>query len=663
MCGISGIFSTAPALDRLDLRHVARSMATQITHRGPDDHGVWQDADWPLCLAHRRLSIIDLSEEGRQPLESHSGRYVISYNGEIYNFQALMADLEAQGVRFRGHSDTEVMLAAFESWGFDRTLQHLNGMFAFALWDKQEKVLHLVRDRLGKKPLYIGWAGSDLIFGSELKALRAHPFFEGTISRRALALYARYSAVPAPFSIYENIWQLLPGCRLTLDLSGGDLKPQADMSAQMEPYWDMGQVVEEARAQEQIDTDEAAIKGLDDLLRQCTAERMISDVPLGAFLSGGIDSSTVVAAMQLQSERPVKTFSIGFREAGFDEAVYAREVARHLGTEHYEHYMSAKEALEIIPRLPVIYDEPFADVSQIPTFLVSQFARQHVTVALSGDGGDEIFGGYQRHYVVPAIWQRVGWLPRGVRAAMSRAIHLIPTERWDRLVPQQPQIGERLYKVAELLPLANASAIYDHLVAQWPDEQTPVLDAVFSRIPLTNPELLPQGLNFGEQMMFSDALSYLPNDILTKVDRASMAVALEVRAPLLDPRLTAFAWSLPRDMRVRGGVGKWLLRQWLDRHVPRTLIDRPKQGFSVPVAEWLRGPLRSWAEDLLNADAMRQQGLFDAQAVRRCWHDHLAGRGRNAYKLWNVLMFQAWHEEHIAGSPARRAEKELLPLQ
>ncbi|RIA55377.1 asparagine synthase (glutamine-hydrolyzing) [Dichotomicrobium thermohalophilum] len=646
MCGIAGIFSAAPATDRLVQRRVAMAMANRLAHRGPDDEGVWQEAERPLCLAHRRLSIIDLSAEGHQPQASHSGRYVISYNGEIYNFPSLMAELEAGAVRFRGHSDTEVMLAAFERWGLDRALEKLNGMFAFALWDRQAKVLHLVRDRMGKKPLYVGWAGRDLVFASELKALRAHPSFQGTISRRALALYSRYGDMPAPFSIYENTWQLLPGCRVTLDLSGGRIAPGADISALMEPYWDMMEVVQEARAQQEPVSDDAAIGRLDGLLRQCTAERMISDVPLGAFLSGGIDSSAVVTAMQSQSERPVKTFSIGFRETGFDEAVHAREIAAHLGTEHHEHYMSPKEALDIIPRLPTIYDEPFADVSQIPTFMVSQFARQQVTVALSGDGGDEIFGGYQRHYVVPALWQRIGWLPRRVRAAMSRAIQRVSIERWNRLVPQHPQFGERLYKLAELLPLADAAEIYDHLVAKWPDAQTPVLDAVFSRIPLTDPGRQPQGLNFAEQMMFRDGLSYLPNDILTKVDRASMAVSLEVRAPLLDPRLYAYAWSLPYAMRLRGGKGKWLLRKWLERHVPRELIERPKQGFSVPVGEWLRGPLRPWAEDLLNPDMIRRQGLLDAQAIRTCWQDHLAGRGRHAYKLWTVLMFQAWYEEY-----------------
>ncbi|MCB9988015.1 MAG: asparagine synthase (glutamine-hydrolyzing) [Rhodospirillales bacterium] len=640
MCGIFGIYKTGVHQDRQTDITSGQAMGSVIVHRGPDDKGLWQDPDTPLLLGHCRLSIIDLSAEGHQPMAAPSGRYMIAYNGEIYNFPELRKTLEDAGTQFRSRSDTEVLLAAVDHWGLNQTLQKINGMFAFALWDRKDRVLHLVRDRMGKKPLYIGWAGRSLVFASELKALRQHPDFKKTVNRNTLTAFMRYGCVPAPHCIYENVWQLLPGYRLTLAME--TVVPGQDMVPLMEPYWHMPRIIEEAR-QNPIRTDEQTqINQFESLLEQCTRDRMISDVPLGAFLSGGIDSSAIVALMQKQSTRPVKTFAIGFEEQGFDEASHARAIAQHLGTDHHEHYLGAREALDVIPRLPDIYDEPFADASQIPSYLVSRFARQHVSVALTGDGGDEMLGGYLRHSVVPDFWKRVGWLPRPLRQTMAAAIKARPPQKWDTLIPGQPQIGERLYKIAELLPLKGAEEIYTHLVSQWSPPETVVRDGKEPLIPLTDPAWHPRHLGFTGRMMVGDALSYLPNDILTKVDRASMAVSLEARAPLLDRRVFEHCWRLPQNMKIRDGKGKWLLREVLARHVPRELFERPKQGFTIPVAEWLRGDLRPWAENLLDEKRLVEEGYLRPLVVRQTWRDHLDGKGRNGHKLWAVLMFQAW---------------------
>lgn len=640
MCGILGFFEVKSVRPRADLPAIGKKMADALAHRGPDDSGLWLDPDHPLLLAQRRLAIIDLSPEGRQPMESHTGRYMLVFNGEIYNFQGLRQELERLGQPFRGRSDTEVMLAAFEQWGVNQALQKLNGMFAFVLWDRETRQIHMARDRLGKKPLYVGWAGTALVFGSELKALRAHPDFARDVNRDTLALYMRYGCVPAPHSIYQDTWQIPAGCRLTLDartLGAGD-----NLAARMEPYWNHARIVEEARQKTPPASDAQAIDEFESLLKTCVRDRMVSDVPLGAFLSGGIDSSTIVALMQQLSGSRIKTFSIGFHEAGYDEAAHARAVADHLGTDHHEMYVTAQDALDVIPQLPVMYDEPFADISQIPTYLVSKFARTQVTVALSGDGGDEMLGGYARHVATPELWRRVGWWPRPARQALAGLIRSLPVTAWNRLVPRSPRFGDRLYKVAGLLPLEGTTEIYEHLVSTWPDPARLVIGGTEKPFPLTQGEWQPRGLGFAERMMFDDALSYLPNDVLVKVDRASMAASLECRAPLLDPRVFDYAWRLPLDMKVRGGKGKWLLREVLARHVPRALFERPKQGFSVPVSSWLRGSLHGWAQDLLAHDALARQGYLDADLVQDSWKRHEAGAVEEAQKLWTVLMFQSW---------------------
>jgi len=639
MCGILGFFETGQKRARQDMQNIGRAMAATLAHRGPDDEGLWQDPDAPLLLGQRRLAIIDLSPEGHQPMESHSGRYVIVFNGEIYNFPVLKKELENAGIKFRGRSDTEVMLAAFDVWGINRALQKISGMFAFALWDKREKQIHFARDRLGKKPLYVGWAGDVLVFGSELKALHAHPDFKPQISRDVLALYMRYANVPAPYSIYDGVWQMLPGMRMTLRMD--DMQAGAPLIEKMEPYWAPAEKVMEAR-QQTPPTEAQAIAAFEDILRSSVEQRMLSDVPLGAFLSGGIDSSAIVALMQSLSSRPVKTFTIGFHEAGFDEAAYARDVAAHLGTEHHELYLSSRDVLDVIPKLSEISDEPFADESQIPTYMISRLAREHVTVALSGDGGDEMLGGYTRHLYAPKIWKAAGWLPLPLRRMLSGGMHALPTEMLGRLAPRTPHFGEKLHKAGEFLSQDSSQTAYETLAGMWLNPEALVPGAQEPQMPLHQEAWQPQGLNFTEQLIYNDTICYLPNDILTKVDRASMAVSLEVRAPLLDQRVFEYAWSLPLDMKIRNKQGKWLLRQVLKKYVPSEMFERPKQGFSVPVGAWLTGPLRDWAEALLNEGRLRQDGFLDAQMVRQTWAEHLAGRGNHACRLWNVLMFQNW---------------------
>ena len=631
MCGIAGVLGPA-GVDAAALRATATRMATCLRHRGPDDEGTWIDAAAGVALGFRRLAILDLSPHGHQPMTSADGRFVIVYNGEIYNFAELRKELEGFGHVFRGHSDTEVALAAFVQWGVSGAVTRFNGMFAIALWDARDRTLHLVRDRLGKKPLYYGRAGSAFTFASELKALRAHPEFDARIDRVALALYLRYGHVPAPHSIYDEIKKLPPGGLISVTTATRTLPEPVR-------YWSMREAaISGIRTPETAPVAEV-IARLDALLRDAVALRMVADVPLGALLSGGVDSSLVVALMQAQSARPVKTFSIGFDEPDYDEAPYARTVARHLGTEHTELYVTSDEARAIIPRLPTVYDEPFADSSQIPTFLVCQLARRDVTVALTGDGGDELFGGYGRYAMASRIWRRLAPMPVTIRRAAARALGVAAV-----FAPQgtaarrRSGVGERLERLAALMRAENASAFYLEIVSHWSDSivvDAPAADAdVDGDVEAFD--------SFTHAMMCRDAAASLPDDMLTKVDRASMAVSLEARAPLLDYRVAELAWRIPLSMKLSDGTGKWPLRRLLSDHLPRAMVERPKMGFDVPIATWLRGPLRAWAEALLDERRLREQGLLDAAAVRRAWREHLEGARNRAHRLWTVVMFELW---------------------
>lgn len=645
MCGITGFGGDWGNAD--ELTATALRMADTLIHRGPDDHGVWTQATAGLGLAHRRLAVLDLSPHGHQPMLSMCGRWVLVFNGEIYNAQLLRTELTQLGHNaWRGHSDTEIMLAALAHWGLVATLPRLIGMFACAVWDRQQQSLSLFCDRVGEKPLYYGWAGNVFVFGSELKALRAHPQFHGVIDRNALNLFMRYGYIPAPHSIYTNVYKLRPGTVLTVTAPW----QQQNMVAQT--YWSAQQIATQGTRHQFRGTEQEAQMELETLLTTAIKGQMAADVPLGAFLSGGIDSSTIVALMQMQSTQPVRTFSIGFWEQEFDEAPVARAVARHLGTEHTEVYVEPKQALAVIPRLATIYDEPFADSSQIPTALLAAVARQHVTVSLSGDGGDELFCGYNRYIWARSLWQGLNWMPQPLRRGLAAGCTHFTPQQWDRgfhsiqrLLPSTlayANFGDKLHKLARLLLAHDGTELYQNLVIFWPDSASLVLGSANSAFTPDQSKLLIELPSFTQQMMYLDLITYLPDDILVKVDRAAMAVSLESRVPFLDHRVIEFAWSLPLTMLLRRHTGKWLLRQILYRYVPEKLVNRPKMGFGVPLAAWLRGPLRDWAEDLLNAQALQQDGWLNPEIVRNKWQEHLQGRRNWAYHLWNVLIFQAW---------------------
>jgi asparagine synthase (glutamine-hydrolysing) len=642
MCGFTGFYNKKTSLSRSELYVACKAMNDAIEHRGPDSFGIWQDPDLPLVLGHRRLAIIDLSDDGHQPMASNSDRYTIAYNGEIYNFQELRTDLEAQGIQFRGRCDTEILIEAIDFWGLNLTLQKINGMYAFVVWDRKERELHFVRDRMGKKPVYVGWAGDALVFGSELKALRAHKDFKPEINREALALYMQHSSVPAPYCIYKNVWSLPAGFTLTIALD--HYKSGEDLGAHMQPYWHHLEVIKDAREKMIDGDDKSVVDDFEALLEQCVSDRMMSDVPLGAFLSGGIDSSTIVALMQKHSSRPVKTYAIGFNEQGFNEAEHAKAVATHLGTDHHELYLSHHDALDSMAFLQDIYDEPFADMSAIPTYLVSQFARGDVTVALSGDGGDEMLGGYNRHIKAPRIWNITNGNSSFIFKLLAKIGQKIPTHIWDKINQSHPQFGTRVHKAAKMMDARSEDDIYARLTQCWDDQI--VHGAHMSEGLLKSSEwnCMDMDLTLAEKMMYWDALGYLPNDILVKVDRATMAHGLEARAPLLDKRIYDFAWRLPERFKIRNGQGKWLLRQVLYRHVPEDLINRPKQGFTMPVGEWLRGDLKEWANKMLNKDRLSADDLLDADMIQNTWQEHLNGQGNHAQKLWTVLMFQSWKE-------------------
>jgi asparagine synthase (glutamine-hydrolysing) len=632
MCGIAGLLDRRARLAPDRLARTVRAMTDAIAHRGPDGDGIWTDAEAGIGFGHRRLAIIDVSPRGAQPMESACGRYVATYNGEIYNFAELRTELAAAGARFRGGSDTEVVLEGFVRWGVEATIARCVGMFAFALWDRQTRTLRLIRDRLGVKPLYYAHYDTRLLFASELKALRAVADWQPTLDRDALAGYVRHGYVAAPNTIYAQA-KKLP--------AGHILEWTQGAEPRIAPYWDARAQASAGRTQwTQPRDDNATIDRLEALLKDAVAKRMVSDVPLGAFLSGGIDSSLVVALMQAQSARPVKTFTIGFGEAGYDEATHAKAVAAHLGTEHTELYVEPRHALDVVPKLADMYDEPFADSSQIPTFLVAEMTRRHVTVALSGDGGDELFAGYNRYVWAETLWSWIARMPSPLRRAAAAAAECVPGGLARLLPVVRPH--EKLAKVAEILRLDGIDSVYRRLVSQWPDPARLVRSGREPSGPLWDSGLARDFPEPITRMQMIDTLTYLPDDILAKVDRATMAVGLESREPLLDHRLLEFAWTLPPSFKLRDGQGKWPLRRVLERYVPRALFERPKMGFGVPIDSWLRGPLRDWAEDLLDAKTLESDGLFDPAPVRAAWAAHLAGTREMHYPLWVVLMFQAW---------------------
>ena len=647
MCGIAGFVSQNRGGP--DWTERLARMTSVMSHRGPDDKGYWCDVEAGVALGHRRLSILDLSPEGHQPMASESGRYHITFNGEIYNFRSLQSELVSSGHRFRGHSDTEIILAAFEEWGVLASVERFVGMFAFALFDREERRLFLSRDRLGEKPLYYGWMNDEFLFASELKALRAHEAFSGEIDRNALALFMRHGYIPAPHSIYEGVYKLPPAMILTLPVAGS----RDPKSISLTQYWSARSVAEEGIANPFKGSDQEAADELESLLRDAIKQQMIADVPLGAFLSGGVDSSTIVALMQAMSNRPVKTFTIGFNEKGYDEAVQAKAVARHLGTDHTELYVTAKDAIAVIPRLASIYDEPFGDSSQIPTFLVAELARRRVTVSLSGDAGDELFCGYTRYEIGSGIKGKVYHLPHAARRALASAIRSMPVGAWDGLFnlvspllnPNIQFTGDRVHKLAEILNLTTPEEMYWRLISIWRETPQLVTDSKEPQTVFTDPEIVKNIHGFVSRMMVLDTLSYLPDDILVKVDRASMATSLESRVPFLDHRVVEFAWRLPISMKHRDGKGKWLLRQVLYKHVPQEMIERPKMGFGVPIGDWLRGPLRQWAESLLDERRLRDEGFLNSALIRKKWVEHLSGKRNWQYGLWNVLIFQLWLAE------------------
>jgi asparagine synthase (glutamine-hydrolysing) len=650
MCGISGFIDPGLAGDEGGLRDLARRMALVLSHRGPDGWGEHVDVTVGLGLGHRRLAIIDVSEAGAQPMVSRDGRWALTYNGELYNYRELRAQLEAAGgphLPWRGDSDTEVLLAACQAWGVRAALGRAVGMFAFALWDGARRLLYLARDRMGEKPLYYGRAGRAFVFGSELKALRGHPGFDAALDMESLALYLRHQYVPEPRSIYRGARKLPPGHLLVVPGDGGLPRPEA--------YWSLAEVVRGALADPFTGGEDEACDRLEALLRGVVADQMISDVPLGALLSGGVDSSLITALMQAESSRPVRSFTIGFSDANYDESADAARVAAHLGTEHATLVVSPGDALGLVESLPEVYDEPFSDASQLPTYLVSRLTRSHVTVCLTGDGGDEMFAGYNRHVSGPAVWDRVGGWPVPVRRGLASALRLLSPGGYDAVFRAAGRVAERMgrvrtpglkaHKLADALAAPDREAMYWRLVSTWPDPGALLKGGASGPV---RSDMVPLA-DYVRWMQYADSVTYLPGDVLHKVDRATMAVSLESRAPYLDHRVAEFAWRLPVSMLVSGGRGKQILRRVLERHVPRALVDRPKAGFDVPLDQWLRGPLSGWASELLAPERLRRQGLFDERVVARQMADHAAGRRDNQHRLWNLLMFQAWLERWQPG--------------
>mgnify|MGYP001397918896 CR=1 FL=1 len=654
MCGFTGFLGFG-TLQSDNILAVAKRMNNSIWHRGPDDEGIWKENKSSIVLAHRRLSILDLSNAGHQPMVSNSGRFVIVFNGEVYNHLPLRSDLKTISANgkarpsWRGQSDTETLLAAIETWGLKEALKRSVGMFSFALWDKKERSLAIACDRMGEKPIYYGWQNGVFLFGSELKSMRQHPSFQGNINREAITLYLRYNYVPAPWTIYSGIYKLKPGCFIQIKLNDQSKKPPVPKE-----YWSLEESAVTGQTKLFEGTDGEAIEELHKLLKSSIGGQMIADVPLGAFLSGGIDSSTIVAIMQSLSSQPVKTFSIGFNEASYDEAFYAKKVSNYLGTDHTELYVNPEDAINILPKMPILYDEPFSDPSQIPTFLVSEMTRKYVKVALSGDGGDELFGGYNRYTFADNLWGKLSIIPRPLRRLVGNTILALPSDRWNKIakpfewmIPNRMRVanlGDKLHKGVKVLDCDSLDEVYKLLTSHWNDPSSLVIGA-------KEPDffkLKSKSLSFFEdieRMMLLDMITYLPYDILVKVDRAAMGVSLETRIPFLDHRVVEFALSLPLDMKIRKGQGKWLLRQLLFKHVPKHLIERPKMGFGVPIDIWLRGPLREWAESLLNERRLRSEGYLYPGPIRQKLEEHLSGKRNWQYQLWGIIMFQAWLEK------------------
>jgi len=647
MCGITGFINPAMIGDGEGLLALSARMGDTLAHRGPDGSGNHGDPDVGLGLAHRRLAILDLSDSGAQPMQSGDGRFTLIHNGEMYNFLELKRELEAEGGPFlpwRGDSDTEVMLAAFQVWGIESALTRFVGMFAFALWDSENRVLHLARDRMGEKPLYYGRVGRGVVFGSELKPFRAYPEFHAELDMEALSQFLRFQYVPEPSAIYKDVFKLSPGHILTL-------RANAPQNFTPKPYWSMRDVVNQALADPFAGTETEAAAQLEELLRGVIRNQMLSDVPLGSLLSGGIDSSLVTALMQAESDRPVKSFTIGFSDAAYDESNEAKLVAAHIGTDHTELFVTPDHVLDLIEKLPTLYDEPFADASQLPTHLVAELTRQHVTVCLTGDGGDETFAGYNRHFWAPAIWDKVKGVPQGIRALAANAARGISPKGYDdlfqtagRLLPKAAQVrtpGHKVHKLADVLAVDSRETLYKQLCSTWPDPSA-LVGRPEPNSPMDRPESWPRLEDYTRWMQYQDTMTYLPGDILHKVDRATMGVSLESRAPYLDHRVIEFAWRLPLSMLLKGKEGKRILRHVLYKHVPRELLERPKMGFGVPISDWLRGPMKEWASDLLSEDRLKKQGLFDVSVVAGQLADHQSGKRDNQYRLWNMLMFQAW---------------------
>lgn len=665
MCGFTGFLDRKHVLNDEEVRPILDAMNRRILNRGPDDDGIWIDGNQGIGLAHRRLSILDLSAAGHQPMVSQSQRYVLVFNGEIYNHLEIRRDIEQFGsapvhpladqsamaesrheARWRGHSDTETLLAAIEAFGVGEALTRSRGMFAFALWDRHDRLLYLARDRMGEKPLYYGWQGDTFLFGSELKALEAHPDFRGEIDRSALSELLRLGYIPGPGSIYRHIHKLPPGTFLAIGIHRPEARPVS--------YWSPADAALRGQMSPFSGDESEALTHLDSLLRDAVAGQMVADVPLGAFLSGGIDSSLVTALMQAQSNAPIRTFSIGFEEEEYNEAPFAKAIAQHLGTQHTELVVGPEAALAVIPHLPTLYDEPFADASQIPTHLVSQLARKSVKVALTGDGGDELFGGYNRHFWTMRLWNRMRHLPKGLRRQVANILTLVPPHLWDSsfralgfLLPEGLRYrspGDKLHKISRILGASRPEDIYFDLIAQTKDQNRLVVGSQAAQNALTDASHWPALREIEHRIMYLDSTTYLPDDILTKLDRAAMGVSLEGRVPLLDHRVVEFAWKLPLAMKIRNGQGKYALRQILSRYVPEALTERPKMGFGVPIDRWLREPLRDWSEALIQTDRLKSEGFFHPKRVQHLWKQHLSGRRNHASVLWSILMFQSWLE-------------------